>query len=87
MAEEDRRKKLPANWEAMQRREEWENKEEEARKVLKLTVCCLIIVQMEVFRECHCIDIEINTTLQFVTTLGAMATKILVLIRLSQAIQ
>ncbi|XP_020622031.1 pre-mRNA-splicing factor syf2-like isoform X1 [Orbicella faveolata] len=32
VAEEDRRKKLPANWEAMQRRVEWENKEEEARK-------------------------------------------------------
>lgn len=33
VAEEDRRKKLPANYEAMQRRVEWENKEEEARKV------------------------------------------------------
>ena len=33
MAEEDKRKKLPANHEAMQRRVEWENKEEEARKV------------------------------------------------------
>jgi len=32
VAEEDRRKKLPANWEAVQRRVEWENKEEEARK-------------------------------------------------------
>ncbi|XP_044177820.1 pre-mRNA-splicing factor syf2-like isoform X1 [Acropora millepora] len=32
VAEEDRRKKLPANWEVMQRRVEWENKEEEARK-------------------------------------------------------
>lgn len=32
VAEEDRRKKLPSNWEAMQRRVEWENKEEEARK-------------------------------------------------------
>ena len=33
VAEEDRRKKLPTNWEATQRRVEWENKEEEARKV------------------------------------------------------
>ena len=33
MAEEDRRKKLPKNWEAVQRRVEWENKEEEAKKV------------------------------------------------------
>lgn len=32
VAEEDRRKKLPVNWEATQRRIEWENKEEEARK-------------------------------------------------------
>ncbi|KAJ7391341.1 pre-mRNA-splicing factor syf2 [Desmophyllum pertusum] len=32
VAEEDKRKKLPANHEAMQRRVEWENKEEEARK-------------------------------------------------------
>ena len=37
VAEEDRRKKLPTNWEAMQRRVEWENKEEEARKVITLT--------------------------------------------------
>ena len=36
VAEEDRRKKLPANWEAMQRRVEWENKEEEAKKVDEL---------------------------------------------------
>lgn len=36
VAEEDRRKKLPANWEAMQRRVEWENKEEEVRKVEEL---------------------------------------------------
>ena len=36
VAEEDRKKKLPANWEAMQRRVEWENKEEEARKVDEL---------------------------------------------------
>ena len=36
VAEEDRRKKLPANWEATQRRIEWENKEEEARKVNEL---------------------------------------------------
>ncbi|RMX39710.1 hypothetical protein pdam_00008064 [Pocillopora damicornis] len=32
VAEEDRRKKLPKNWEAVQRRVEWENKEEEAKK-------------------------------------------------------
>ena len=36
VAEEDRKKQLPANWEAMQRRVEWENKEEEARKVDEL---------------------------------------------------
>ena len=33
VVEEDRRKKLPANWDAMQRKTEWENKEEDARKV------------------------------------------------------
>ncbi|KAM7447836.1 pre-mRNA-splicing factorsyf2 [Porites harrisoni] len=32
VVEEDRRKKLPANWDAMQRKTEWENKEEDARK-------------------------------------------------------
>ena len=35
VAEEDRRKKLPANWEAKQRRIEWETKDEDARKVIK----------------------------------------------------
>ena len=35
VAEEDRRKKLPKNWEAVQRRVEWENKEEEAKKVYR----------------------------------------------------
>ncbi|KAK2570618.1 Pre-mRNA-splicing factor syf2 [Acropora cervicornis] len=38
VAEEDRRKKLPANWEVMQRRVEWENKEEEARKEGEIAV-------------------------------------------------
>lgn len=33
MVEEDRRNKLPANWEARKRKAEWEAMEEEARKV------------------------------------------------------
>ena len=33
VVEEDRRNKLPANWEARKRKAEWEASEEEARKV------------------------------------------------------
>ena len=33
MVEEDRRKKLPANWEARKRKAEWEIADQEARKV------------------------------------------------------
>ena len=33
VVEEDRRNKLPANWEARKRKAEWEANEEEARKV------------------------------------------------------
>jgi len=33
VVEEDRRNKLPANWEARKRKAEWEAMEEEARKV------------------------------------------------------
>ena len=33
MVEEDRRKKLPANWEARKRKAEWEVADQEARKV------------------------------------------------------
>ena len=34
MVEEDRKKKLPANWEARKRKVEWEIADEEARKVI-----------------------------------------------------
>lgn len=33
VVEEDRRNKLPANWEARKRKAEWEANEEQARKV------------------------------------------------------
>lgn len=33
VVEEDRRNKLPANWEARQRRVEWEEQDEKARQV------------------------------------------------------
>ena len=35
VVEEDRRRKLPANWESRQRRLEWEEADERARKVRK----------------------------------------------------
>lgn len=35
MVEEDKRKKLPPNWEARKRKIDWEVAEEEARKVSK----------------------------------------------------
>ena len=37
VVEEDRRSKLPANWEARQRRIEWEEEDEKARKVQEIT--------------------------------------------------
>lgn len=53
MAEEDRRKKLPKNWEAVQRRVEWENKEEEAKKVYRY-----IYIYANVFNCTSHIDIK-----------------------------
>ena len=53
MAEEDRRKKLPKNWEAVQRRVEWENKEEEAKKVYRY-------IYMQMFLIVHLILILKN---------------------------
>lgn len=55
MAEEDRRKKLPKNWEAVQRRVEWENKEEEAKKVYRY-----IYIYMQMFLIVHLILILKN---------------------------
>ena len=39
MVEEDRRNKLPSNWEARKRKLDWEIEEEEARKVCVLGHC------------------------------------------------
>ena len=39
VVEEDRRNKLPANWEARKRKAEWEANEEEARKVSSVPYC------------------------------------------------
>ena len=39
--EEDRRKKLPANWESRKKKAEWEQADEEARKVNK--PCSLMV--------------------------------------------
>ena len=36
VVEEDRRNKLPANWEARKRKLDWEIQEEEARKVREI---------------------------------------------------
>ena len=52
VVEEDRRKKLPTNWDAIQRRLEWENKEEEAKKVIKL-----------LYAKVHCTDVVIASSL------------------------
>ena len=47
VVEEDRRNKLPANWEARKRKAEWEAMEEEARKVEMALVHLLSIVLCE----------------------------------------
>ena len=38
MVEEDRRNKLPANWEARKRKAEWELADQEAKKVCFITL-------------------------------------------------
>ena len=42
MVEEDKRNKRPANWEARKRKIEWEVADEEARKVLQLSVISVV---------------------------------------------
>lgn len=41
VVEEDKRKKLPANWEARKRKIDWEVAEEEARKVSGSLSCAV----------------------------------------------
>ena len=43
VVEEDRRSKLPANWESRQRRVEWEEEDEKARQVCGVGEQCLYI--------------------------------------------
>lgn len=45
VVEEDRRNKLPANWEARKRKAEWEANEEEARKVSSVPYCSATVAK------------------------------------------
>lgn len=44
VVEEDKRNKLPANWEARKRKAEWELAEEEAKKVHFFLCVCIMFV-------------------------------------------